>query len=170
MQAFRAIIVVEDATQPPGIWPQPPSPGSPGHPSHPIAGQPPYPSHPIEGGGGQPGQGPHPEHPWVPPSSVPPGIWPPPTPSHPWEPPTQVPPDGIAPGLPSHPIVLPPSPPEGVAGVVLDIPPHAAPLSAPPPGTPPDYKPYLLWYGAASKAEVVYLPPAVPRDQAQPKA
>jgi hypothetical protein len=81
-----------------------------------------------------------------------------------------VPPDGIAPGLPSQPIVLPPAPPEGAAAVVLDIPPHASPLTAPPPGTPADYKPYLLWYGASSKAEVVYLPPPEPRDVAQPHA
>ena len=110
MQAYRAIIIIEDGAQPPvGIWPPP-------QPAHPIqqpptggSGQPPggiwpapHPGHPIQQPpGGQPPAAGSPEHPWVPPSSVPPGIWPPPAPQHPWEPPTQVPPDGIAPGLPS---------------------------------------------------------------------
>ena len=53
----------------------------------------------------------------------------------------------------------PPNLPEG-GGVVIPIPPDAsAPVPPPPEGTPPDSKPYVVWFGPGTVASVVYLQP-----------
>jgi hypothetical protein len=114
----------------PGVKPQPPFPGQgPVDPGY----SPPWAQ--VPPGGGQ-GGGP-----------VDPGY------SPPWAqvPPGQGPGGGRPPG--------PPNLPEG-GGVVIPIPPDStAPIPPPPEGTPPENKPYVVWFGPGSVASVVYLPP-----------
>lgn len=136
--------------------PRPHPPGQPGVPTHPIY-NPPYPD--IGGPGDQPypdhglpGWQPRPDH----------GL--PPFPSHPIVIPSP-------PNVPSHPIELPPTPPGGVlppgSGLIVPMPPDMQ-EPPPPPGTPADHEPYVVWFGPGTVASVVWLPPTA-TTKPQPK-
>lgn len=125
--------------------------------------EPAFPAHPIQpvppGGGVGIWPGPHPEHPWIPPSGAPPnvGIWPGPGfPTHPIAPGGQ-PPSVGTPGFPTHPITLPPG---------TSVPPDAIWPSPTPPDKPvtiPDGKVGIaIWVsGYGWKFTIVDTPPGM---------